>query len=244
MNIPGGRRAQSERRSGLSLATIMATKIDVPQSGKVGTTVNVKTRYGQIERQYVIPKDPKTPAQMRIRSNLGRIAPRWRVLEQEQRNAWTLAGQDADTRHRLGRAVPLTGFQFFLKINCSRAALGLDQFVTPPRLPQLGFNPVGDLLATNVSGVITLKLSVSSAPAQYTVVCGAAPCSPGKSSTRHFNILGFLPSPANGASDITELYVARYGPIPADSRVFIRTYQHIDGWEDLPKQTSAIVPKA
>ena len=82
------------------------------------------------------------------------------------------------------------------------------------------------------------------APAQYTVVCGAAPCSPGKSSTRHFNILGFLPSPDNGASDITDLYVARYGPIPADSRIFIRTYQHIDGWEDLPKQTSAIVPKA
>jgi hypothetical protein len=27
------------------------------------------------------------------------------VLEQEQRNAWMLAGQDADTRHRLGRAV-------------------------------------------------------------------------------------------------------------------------------------------
>ena len=51
---------------------------------------------------------------MRIRFNLGRIAPRWRVLEQEQRNAWMLAGQDADTRHRLGRAVPLTGFQFFL----------------------------------------------------------------------------------------------------------------------------------
>jgi hypothetical protein len=45
-------------------------------------------------------------------------------------------------------------------------------------------------------------------------------------------------------SDITELYVARYGRIPADSRIFIRTYQHIDGWEDLPKQTSVIVPKA
>ena len=244
MNIPGGRRAQSERRSGLSLAIIMATKLDVPQSGKVGTTVNVKTRYGQIQRQYVVPKDPKTPAQMRIRSNLGHIAPRWRGLEQEQRNAWTLAGQDAETRHRLGRSAPLTGFQFFLKINCTRAALGLDQFVTPPPLPQLGTNPVGDLLATNDGGVIALKLSVPSAPVQYTIVCGAAPCSAGKSSALHYNILGFLPDPAGGMSDITDLYVARYGPIPAGSRIFIRTYQHIDGWEDLPKQTSAIVPRA
>ena len=244
MKIPGVRRAQGEWRDGLSLATIMATKSDVPQSGKLGTTVNVKSRYNQIERQYVIPKDPKTRAQMRIRSNLGRIAPRWRVLEQEQRNAWTLAGQDADTRHRFGRSVPLTGFQFFLKINCARAALGLEQFVTPPPQPQLGLNPVGDLLATNDGGVIALKLEVASAPAQYTVVCGAAPCSAGRSSTRHFNILGFLPTPIRGVSDITALYVARYGRIPAGWRIFIRTYQHRDGFEDLPKQTSVIVPKA
>lgn len=222
----------------------MATKLDVPQSGKVGMTVNVKSRYGLIERQYVIPKDPKTPAQMRIRSNLGHIAPRWRGLEQEQRNAWTLAGQDAETRRRLGRSAPLTGCQFFLKINCCRAALGLGQFVTPPPQPQFGANPVEDLLATNDGGVIALKLRVISAPVQYTVVCGAAPCSAGKSSTRHFNILGFLRNPEGGVSDITDLYVARYGRIPAGSRIFIRTYQHIDGWEDLPKQTSVIVPKA
>lgn len=190
------------------------------------------------------PRIPRPRPKCAFAPILATSPPGWRVLEQEQRNAWMLAGQDAETRHRLGRSAPLTGFQFFLKINCTRAALGLDQFVTPPPLPQLGINPVGDLLATNDGGVITLKLSVPSAPAQYTVVCGAAPCSPGKSSTRHFNILGFLPSPANGASDITDLYVARYGRIPADSRIFIRTYQHIDGWEDLPKQTSVIVPKA
>ena len=29
----------------------MAKKLDVPQTGKVGTMVNVKTRYGQIQRQ-------------------------------------------------------------------------------------------------------------------------------------------------------------------------------------------------
>ena len=57
--------------------------------GRVGT-LQIRNPKAEIERQYVIPKDPKTPSQMRIRSNLGRIAPRWRVLEQEQRNAWML----------------------------------------------------------------------------------------------------------------------------------------------------------
>jgi hypothetical protein len=243
MKGPGDRRAEGERRSGPSLAAVMSIKLDVPQSGKVGTTVNLKSRHGQIQRQYLIPNDPKTTGQMRIRSNLGHIAPRWRELEQAQRDAWTLGGQDAETRRRLGRSAPLTGFSFFMKINCSRAALGLDQFVLPTPIPQFGDNPVGDLSATNDHGKIALRLPVASAPVQYTVVWGAAPCSAGRSSAQHFKILGFLPAPVGGVSDITDLYVAMFGKIPPGSRIFIRTQQHIDGWEDLPKQTTAIVPK-
>jgi hypothetical protein len=142
----------------------MGKKLDVPQSGKVGTKVNVNTRYGHIEREYVIPRDPKTPDQVRVRSNLGHIAPRWRELTQEQRDAWTLGGQDEETRHRLGQSAPLNGFQFFMRINCARAALGLDQFVLPPPFSKLGASLVGELLATNDGGEIALKLGSKSSP--------------------------------------------------------------------------------
>jgi hypothetical protein len=71
-----------------------------------------------------------------------------------------------------------------------------------------------------------------------------APCSAGKYFVRQYNILGLLPDPVRGVSDITELYVARYGVPPGGMRVCVRTQQHIKGWEDLPKQTSAIVPEA
>ena len=103
-------------------------------------------------------------------------------------------------------------------------------------------NPVGDLAITNTDGAIALTLSVPSTPGEHTVVFGAAPCSAGKYFVRHFNILGFLPGPVGGVSDITEIYVARYGVPRAGTRVCIRTQQHVNGWDDLPKQTSAIVP--
>jgi len=45
-----------------------------------------------------------------------------------------------------------------------------------------------------------------------------------------------------GLSDITDLYVKAFGKPPVSSRVFIRTRQVIDGWEDDPVQTTAIVP--
>jgi len=108
---------------------------------------------------------------------------------------------------------------------------------------QFGANPVGGLSAYLSRGEVVLELAVSGTPVQYTVVCAAAPCSPGRSFVVHFNIIGFLPDPEDGVSNIADLYVARYGPIPAPSRIFVRTYQHIDGWEDLPKQTTAIVPR-
>jgi hypothetical protein len=61
---------------------------------------------------------------------------------------------------------------------------------------------------------------------------------------RRFVILGRLPDPVSRVSDITGLYVARYGVPPVRSRVFIRTVQVANGWEDFPKDTTAVVPKA
>jgi hypothetical protein len=79
-------------------------------------------------------------------------------------------------------------------------------------------------------------------PAEHTIVQGAAPCSPGVSCVQHFPNLGFLPAPVEGWSDITALYVAWYGVPPVGKAVWIRTRQHINGWNDLPKQTNGIVP--
>jgi hypothetical protein len=47
----------------------------------------------------------------------------------------------------------------------------------------------------------------------------------------HFAILGLLPAPTAGFSDVTSLYVAKYGVPPMDSRVVIRTRQQVKGWE-------------
>jgi len=217
--------------------------LSIPQTGKQGTTVAVLTRYGQILRQYVKPKDPHSPAQMRIRSNLGRVSARWRVLSPEQRQAWALAASEAKSRPRLGKSTALSGCQFFIKINCARAAIGLEQLADPPALPQFGPNPVEGLAITNAHGSITLKLSVPAAPQSQVTVYGAAPCSAGISFVRDFTILGPLPEPVSGVSDITDIYVARYGVLRVGTQIFIRTRQQINGWEDAPKQASAIVPK-
>jgi hypothetical protein len=126
--------------------------------------------------------------------------------------------------------------------NSRRVELGLPQFDLPPAEPTFSPNPVAELAVTNLEGTINLKLRVPSLPAQYTLVQGAAPVSTGIRCVQHYPFLGLLPPPTDGWSDITELYVARYGVPPVGTVVFIRTCQHIDGSTDVPKVTSTRVP--
>ena len=127
------------------------------------------------------------------------------------------------------------------RLNTRRADLDLPQFDLPPAEPVFSLNPVAELVITNTGGKITLKLRVPSPPAQYTLVQGAAPVRTGVRCVQHFPFLGLLPPPTDGWSDITELYVARYGVPEAATAIWIRTCQHINGWTDVPKVTCARV---
>ncbi|MCX6925310.1 MAG: hypothetical protein NT154_19180 [Verrucomicrobia bacterium] len=216
--------------------------IDVPQSGKLGTFISYKTRYGQFRRPYVVPSDPQTPAQLRHRRNMGLPASRWRTLSEKQRATWMAFAAELHSGSHLGQSGRLAGFNLFVKINSNLADIGEPQVVDPPDLPQFGANPVGDLTITNDRGDIAIKLSVSTAPARHTLVFATMPLSPGRSFPGRFVLLGLLPEPVGGFSDITDMYVARFGALRADRRVFIRTLQQINGWKDLPKQTTAVAP--
>jgi hypothetical protein len=117
-------------------------------------------------------------------------------------------------------------------------------FDLPPALPLFSPNPAAELLATNEGGIIQLKLNVLSQPVEHTLVLAASPRSPGVRCVLHFPFLGFLLAPVDGWCDLTELFVRRYG-VPALGRaIFIRTRQHINGWNDLPKEVSARITAA
>jgi hypothetical protein len=179
-----------------------------------------------------------------MRKLLARIAARWRVLTEEQRALWIVVALEVDSHPRLGQSGSLNGCQLFTKINFNLAIVGADQMDEPPARPEFGKNPVGALLITNTGGRIALNLRVTGAPAQPILVLGYRPISAGARFARDFHILGLLPVPVGGVSDITDLYVARFGVPPVGRRVLIRTRQQIDGWDDLPVETTAIVPPA
>jgi hypothetical protein len=214
----------------------------IPKSGRKGSVVYLNTRHGKVARQYVCPSNPRTDDQQLGRGDFGAVSGRWRTLTPEQRAAWDIATANKYFVTETGRRVRCRGYNFFVSVNRQRVQLGLPQFDLPPTEPVFGPNPVAELVITTTGSRTTLKLRVPSAPVRYTLVYGSKPVRSGVRCVQHFPFLGLLPTPIDGWSDITELYVARYGVPKAGMAVWIRTCQHIDGWIDVPKVVRARVP--
>ncbi len=206
----------------------------IPKSGRKDDVVYFKGRTGLVVRQYVRPRDARTPYQLQHRENFAAVCRRWRTLTADQRAAWRTRAGNHYFATETGRRVRLNGYQFFVRTNLARADLGLPQFELPPAEPVFSRDPVTELAITNTGGRITLKLRVARPPAQYTLVQGARPVRTGVRCVQHYTFLGLLPPPIDGWSDITGLFVARYGVPKAGTAIWIRTCQHIDGWTDAP----------
>ena len=71
---------------------------------------------------------------------------------------------------------------------------------------------------------------------------GQEPCPAGRRKRRNVAYLGLLPPPMDGRIEITQLYTARYGQPRPGRKVFIVTCQQKNGWKDLDRETSEIVP--
>ena len=219
--------------------------LDIPQSGKRGLTVSQSGRNGQFSRALVIPANPQTDAQLRVRNFLRSVASTWSsTLTQAQRNAWTAEASQHQSRARLGQSGPLTGFQLYAKINCSLLIIGSAEVTTPPPAPAFGLLPVSGLVVSNAAGVITLKLTTTGSPPEGTMLWGAKPCSQGRACRPGVVYLGTLGSPVSNEIDISSAYTARYGSPAVGKKVFVEVNQNIDGWEDIHPRFSAIVPAA
>jgi len=185
----------------------------IPRSGRQEAVVFVKGRYGNVVREFVPPSNPRTADQQSHRRNILAVSRRWRTLSLEQRAAWRVLAANKYFVNDEGQRVRLNCYKLLVSLNTRRADLDLPQFDSPPAEPVFSKNPVEDLAITYPGGEFTLKLRVQGTPAQYILVQGARPVRSCVRCVQHFPLLGLLPLQIEGWSDITELYVARFGTL-------------------------------
>lgn len=216
--------------------------IDIPQSGKIGLQVAMPGRYGQVRRAWIIPANPRTAAQLDVRGRLTTNTQRFRALTTEQQDAWNAAAAGVQTKSRLGQSGPMTGAQLFTMINCNLLITGQEAVDTPPARPSFpDLAPVA-LVITNAAGVIALKLTCPSDPGEATYIRASKPVSSAIRALPSVRLIGSCPAAAQGASDITGLYVARYGVPTVGDRVFVEVFQSLTGWQSPARVLTALVP--
>jgi uncharacterized Zn-binding protein involved in type VI secretion len=178
-----------------------------------------------------------------MRGAFGSFARAWsRVLTQAQREAWDVAGPTVQSKRRLSSG-PLTGQQLFQSLNSARACIGIKGLLLLPPAPVVfGPNPVAQLIIRNGEDGVRLLLNVVGPVTEDIMVFGQAPCSAGRMKRRNVAYLGLLPASQDGLSDITAIYVARYGEPRPGEKIFIVICQQKDGWEGFDKETNEIVP--
>jgi hypothetical protein len=215
---------------------------DIPQVGKFGLSVTWKGRNGLLRRILVTPANPRTPKQMEVRGDMAQHTRHFDVLTDAQQDAWNVAAEDLKSSPTLGQSGPLTGLQLFVKVNCKLSLLGLDPVDAPPTAPEFPAIAPEALAITNTAGVIAVKLTCPSTPAENTVLRASRPQNSGIRRCGDYRIIGVCPTPTGGAADITGLYIAEFGAVPVNKRIFVRVSTMVDGFESLPREFNARVP--
>ena len=208
----------------------------IPKRGRKGGVIYSETRHGNVARQYTPPRNPRAAQQQAHRRNVRAVSDRWGTLTPEQQAAWRAFVANKYYVTKTGRRRRCSGYQAFRSLNIRCADLGLPQYDLPVPEPVFGPNPACELVVTIVGGRATLQVRLSGVPVQHMVVYGAAPVRTGVRRVQHCPLLGLLPPAKDGLSDITELYVARFGEPKPGTAIWIRVCQHIDGWTDVPKE--------
>ena len=103
-------------------------------SGKSGSTVASRNRFGSYLRTKVNPVQPNTPFQTLARNRLALLAGNYRLLTESQRTAWAFLGKQIQRYDSLGNAYDLTGLQAYVEVNANRLRCGALPTAVAPAL--------------------------------------------------------------------------------------------------------------
>lgn len=207
----------------------MAKRICDPTSGSIGNQVYQNSRNGQTVRTRAIPTNPNSAQQEIARANLKAAAQAYDALTEAQQNAWIEAAAIVQSRSRLGMSGPLTGLQYYVKVNAALLEIGEAQVDTPPATPTFGTIPDGALTAVLSGGVLTLKVACSDDIATTVSVLAAGPVNSGVRRAPELVNIGTAPVVSGGFCTFTSLYTTRFGTPATGKRLHVKFQEQVNG---------------
>lgn len=198
--------------------------IIVDGSGKVGGQVIAKNKGGKYMRNKVTPTNPKSTAQVNQRNNFSEVSKLWRTLTDAQRAAWNSAAALAVRKNIFGDNLPLSGFQYFGKLNGNSMLADGSNIQDPPTMVGVdmpAFVSVTCTAGTPAFSAVTDPTTL--ATNEIYVLEATEQLSPGVSSPgSKFRVIEKLSTLTAGAVPILASYTPRFGALEAGKKIFLR----------------------
>jgi hypothetical protein len=220
--------------------------IVVAGSGKIGGHVASKNRGGAYFRTKVTPSNPRSTAQLNVRSLFTSLSQAWKGLTEEQRTAWNAAVGLYKRTNIFGDLKEPSGINLFQRLNNNLAQIGEAALSAPPLPSEVPSLFIDGIAAHGDAGTLNISFAPSPAPESCAYVVRASkPMSPGISySKNQMRVIGFFSggqeSPYAAGSD----YVAKYGSLgEAGQKIFVDVtpINTATGQSGTPSSASTIV---
>jgi len=182
--------------------------------GKIGGQIASKNRSGAYMKNKVTPINPRSQAQILVRSYLAAASSAWGSLDQSLRSAFDSAVNDWTSTNIFGDSVKPTGKNLFSALGINLLSIGEAMPTSVPAkvaIPALGL----ETAAINL-GAETFIITAGFEAGSFAFVVGATPTlSPGTSFTKgKFRNLLFEDAEIPLGETLYTAYVARFG-VPA-----------------------------
>lgn len=198
--------------------------------GKINGTVLSKNRGGAYARVKVTPSNPRSAAQMFVRSNLAFLAQKWRTLTQVQRDAWAGAVSNYTRTDVFGDVKTPTGYSLFMRINTALRDASTELFfnIPAPTMEVAGVESVNGVPGQNEDpGSISVTFDDTATGNAYLLIDASPPLSQGVSTAgSRYKRIGneevLDVSDPYAMTDFAAKYSAVYGSIPDGQKIFVR----------------------
>lgn len=206
------------------MAKIKLSAIVSEMRGKLNGSVFSKNRGGAYLRTKVTPVNPQSLAQGSVRALLTTLSQSWRGLTEAKRLAWNSAVSQFTSTDIFGDIKTPSGINLYNKLNLNLGAIGEAAIDTPPNPVGVGYVSALSLVADESANTIAATFTAEGGTVDQTVIVEATPClSAGKSFVKsEFRQIGTFAGNAASPQAIGAMYVAKFGAMSADKKLFVR----------------------
>lgn len=125
------------------MAQIKLTNVLSDIRGKSNGSVFSSNKQGNYFRTNKIGGGLKSAKWSRQKNKVQFISQQWRLLNDDEQTAWNTAGASMLVKNKVGDLKPISGFQFFNKVNLRNLTIGGGIITMPPVLPS--FPDLGEI---------------------------------------------------------------------------------------------------